>query len=126
MYFGFGGRICYLNLRSNCMSNDIVIVFIFFAGPIRGYSPGGRVNNFYSHGRRVNSHFVAVIVYFRILSWLEKEVLWSILLNMSIIDAVIVEIPTQTILMVSIFVNVHVPRATITAEIFFFLVFFFF
>ena len=39
------------------MSTDIVIVFIFFAGPIRGYSPGGRVNNFYSHGRRGNSHF---------------------------------------------------------------------
>ena len=39
---------------------------------------------------------------------------------MSIIDAVIVEIPTQTILMVSIFVNAHVPRATITAEIIFF------
>ena len=40
------------------MSADIVIVFIFFAGPIRGYSPGGRVNNFYLHGRRGNSHFV--------------------------------------------------------------------
>ena len=40
------------------MSTDIVIVFIFFAGPIRGYSPGGRVNKFYSHGRRGNSHFV--------------------------------------------------------------------
>ena len=39
------------------MLADIVIVFIFFAGPIRGYSPGGRVNKFYSHGRRGNSHF---------------------------------------------------------------------
>ena len=58
MYSGFGGRICYLNLRSNCMSIDIVIVFIFFAGPIRGYSPGGRVNNFYWHGRQGNNHFV--------------------------------------------------------------------
>ena len=38
------------------MSDDIVIVFIFFAGPIRGYLPGRRVNNFYSHGRRGNSH----------------------------------------------------------------------
>ena len=37
------------------MSTDMVIVFIFFARPIRGYSPGGLVNNFYSHGRRVNN-----------------------------------------------------------------------
>ena len=42
------------------MSTDIVIVCIFFAGPIRGYSPGGRVNNFYSHGSQGNSHFVHV------------------------------------------------------------------
>ena len=39
------------------MSTDIVVVFIFCAGPIRGHSPGGRLNNFYSHGRRGNSHF---------------------------------------------------------------------
>ena len=39
------------------MSSEIVIVFVFFAGPIRGYSPGGRVNKFYSHGRQGNSHF---------------------------------------------------------------------
>ena len=31
------------------MSIDIVIVFVFFAGPIKGYSPGGRVNNFGYH-----------------------------------------------------------------------------
>ena len=43
------------------MSTDIVIVFIFFAGPIRGYSPGGLVNNFYSHSHRGNSHFESLI-----------------------------------------------------------------
>ena len=35
-----------LNLRSHCKSTDIVIIFMFFTGPIRRYSPGGRVNNF--------------------------------------------------------------------------------
>ena len=35
-----------LNLRSRCRFTDIVIIFMFFAGPIRSYSPGGRVNNF--------------------------------------------------------------------------------
>ena len=46
------------------MSTDMVIVFIFFAGPIRVYSPGGRVNNSYSHGRRGNSHFVSKMAVF--------------------------------------------------------------
>ena len=52
VYFGFWCtsdlevKYVKLNLRSNCMSTDIVIVFVIFAGPIRGYSPDGRVNNF--------------------------------------------------------------------------------
>ena len=55
------------------MSVDIVIVFIFFAGPIRGYSPGGRVNNFYSYGRRGNSHFVVDVIYIWKTSQVEKK-----------------------------------------------------
>ena len=35
----------------------MMVVFIFFAGPIRTYSSGSRVNNSYSHSRRGNSHF---------------------------------------------------------------------
>ena len=31
--------------------------FTCLCPPIRGYSPGGRVNKFYSHGSRGNSHF---------------------------------------------------------------------
>ena len=62
MYFGFASKYVKLNLRSNCMSTDIVTVFVFFVGPIRGYSPDGRVNNFYLHGRRGNSHFAQVDV----------------------------------------------------------------
>ena len=46
MYLDLEVKYVKLNLRSNCMSTDIVIVFVFFAGPIRGYSPDGRVNNF--------------------------------------------------------------------------------
>ena len=45
VYFGFWCTLdlvvkyVKLYLRSNCMSADIVIIFIFFARPVRGYSP---------------------------------------------------------------------------------------
>ena len=59
------------------MSTDIVIVCIFFAGPIRGYSPGSRVNNFYSHGSRGNSHFGSITALAESIFTRQSEMLFS-------------------------------------------------